>query len=132
MSRGENAAAAGEMLLHQLADDRLRLGIERRQRLVEQPDGPCDRDKPRQSGATLLPSREIGGGKIRDPRQPETRKRALDAATAKQSTIEGEILGERQGRLQRVGVPNIMAKLGGERDAKKWMPVFRENPALNY
>ncbi len=109
--RGEDAAAAGEMLLHQLADYGLRSGIERRQRLVEQPDGPRDRDKPRQSRAAFLPGRQIACGKIGDPCQSETRKRALDAAAAEQGGIEGEIFGERQCRLQCVGMPNIMAKL---------------------
>ena len=57
---GHDHAAAGEMAAHQFGQPVLRRHVERRGRLVEQPQRPRHSDQPRDRQPPPLPGRQIG------------------------------------------------------------------------
>ena len=69
MRGGDDHAAAGEMAAHQLGQPILRRHVERRGRLVQQPDRPLHRDQPRDRQPPPLPGRQIGRRQVGERRQ---------------------------------------------------------------
>ncbi len=67
VGRRQDEAAAGAMGAHQVGQDRLRGGVERGGRLVEQPDRSGDRDHAREREPPALAGREIAGRQMRQP-----------------------------------------------------------------
>ena len=85
MGGRHDQAAAGEMLAHQRRQHRLRGGVERRGRLVEQPDRPLHRDQARDRQPPPLPGREIGRrqvGECRRGRRAAQRRRHWPVSAA--------------------------------------------------
>ena len=78
MGCGQDDAAAGEMRPHELGQALLRDGIERAQRLIEQPDRARDGEEAGDREAAALPGREIGGGEVGERFEPDLRQRLAD------------------------------------------------------
>ena len=71
MGGRENEAALGQMRAHQAGEALLRRGVERADRLVEQPDRPFDGDQPRDRQPAALAGREIGGRQVGQRVEPD-------------------------------------------------------------
>ena len=97
----DHHAAAGQMAAHQIEQHRLRGGIERRGRLVEQPERPLHGDEPRDREPALLPGREIGrrqaGQRVESDRAQRLERRL--SAAAEPRGPEGEIFLDRERRV---------------------------------
>ena len=74
----DDQAAAGEMLTHQPARRVLRRRVERRGRLVEQPDRALHGDQPGERQPPPLAGRQIGRRQFRQRRETDRRQRRLD------------------------------------------------------
>ena len=128
--RGHDHAAGGEMAAHQLGQPRLRRRVERRGRLVEQPDRPLDRDQPRDRQPPPLPGRQIGRRQVGERGELDRRQRGRRRRRRPPEILgpELQVFGDRQRRLQRVLVAEIM-RLLGDACASASPPVEREPPA---
>ena len=79
MGCGQDEAAVGEMRPHELGQALLRDGIQRAQRLIEQPDRARDDEEAGDREAAALPRREIGGGEVGERFEPDPRQRLADS-----------------------------------------------------
>ena len=131
MGRRDDQAAGGKMRAHDFGKARLRGGVERAGRFVEQPERAiCDK-KPRQRDAPLLPRRERADGKVGDMGEADALERGGDAhrlaagaaSAAQHRRPEGEIFARRQRALQRIGMAEIMRLLA---DALLVVAAFAE------
>ena len=97
------------------AKARLRGGVERRRRLVEQPQRPMGDEEAGERDAPLLPGRERARGKVdhMGEADPGERRAAGFARriAAERARPEGEVLAGGQRPFQRVGVAEIMRLL---------------------
>jgi hypothetical protein len=116
MRRRHDHAAGGAVLGHDFGQPRLRGPVERRRRLVEQPQRPARREQPAQADAAALSCRQVSGRQIGDMREAETRQRRVGADSlgvrAEHRAPEIDVLGRRQGILQRLGVTDVMRHFG--------------------
>ena len=99
---------------HQIGQAVLRRHIERRGRLVEQPDRPRHREQPRDRQPPPLPGRQIGRRQIGQRREVDRLQRGVDRQldAAEKARPELQVFGDRQRRLQRVLMAEIMRLLG--------------------
>ena len=84
-------AAAGEVAAHQSGERVLRRAVERRGRLVEQPDRPLHRDEPRDRQPPPLAGGQIAGGQLaprRRARPRPARRRPRAAAEIVRPEVE--------------------------------------------
>ena len=80
--RGDDQAAAGKMRAHELGEASLRRCVERRGRLVQQPQRPRDGDQPGNRQPPPLPGRQIGCRQIGERVEVERRQRIQDRPAA--------------------------------------------------
>ena len=116
----------------------LGLAVERRGRLVEQPDRPLHGHQARDREPPPLPGRQIGGRQVgqRHP-GPTAASAAISALGAAEiARPEAEVFGDRQRRLQRVLVAEVVGLLRdgsfriGVRSAPAGPPAIRTRPAI--
>ena len=81
---------------HQLGEARLRGRVERRGRLVEQPDRPLDRDQPRDRQPPPLPGRQIGRRQVGQRREIDRLQRGRDGARRRRRESRPRIAGSRR------------------------------------
>ena len=112
--RGDGDAAGPPMVGDELGEARLRGAVQRRCRLVEDPDRACRDEETGKARPPLLAGREIGKGQMRDARQADGLQRRRDArpAAAEKAGPEGEVVADSDGRLHRVPVADIVAGFG--------------------
>src|SRR6185503_7946384 len=77
MRRGQDQPAAGEMNAHELRQQGLAQGVERRGRLIEQPDRPLDRNQAGNRQAPALAGGEIARGQPGQSVETDGRKGCL-------------------------------------------------------
>ena len=89
-------------------------GVERRGRLVEQPDRPRHRDQPGERQPPPLPGRQVGRRQVGRARRARPRRAPLASAGRRRrdSAPRRRVLGDRQRGLQRVLMAEIMRLLG--------------------
>ena len=85
MGRGDDEAAAGEVLAHDAGEQPLRRDVERRRRLVEQPERARRDEQPRQRDAALLAGGERAHRKIGDMGEAEPLERAATSRRVDES-----------------------------------------------
>ena len=73
--RGKDQAAAGKVLPHQVRRASPARRVERRGRLVQQPERPLDGEQPRDRQPPPLPGREIGRRQVGHAVEPDRRQR---------------------------------------------------------
>ena len=115
MGCGDDDAAAAQVRLHDGGERGLGCGVERRRRLVEQPQRAMGDEETGERHAAPLPGREQAGGKIdhmgeADPRQRGALRLARGSA-AEHRRGEGEVLARGQRAFDAVGVAEIMGLL---------------------
>ena len=133
MRRRDHHAAGGDVLGDDAAEFGFRLRIERRRRLVEQPDRSLDGEEPRDRDAALLPGRKIGRRQIDEMRRAAPRSsasigaRPLSPPVRRQKTMFSRTVMR---RLQPVAMAEIMHRdaartvgLGVERDLALGLPA---------
>src|SRR3954470_10820996 len=110
MRRGQDQPAAGEMNAHELRQHGLAQGIERRGRLIEQPDRPLDRKQAGKRQAAALPGGEIARGQPGQPIEIDGRQGCLSLGRlpAEKMSPECEVLTHRERGFQRVLVAEIV------------------------
>src|SRR6478752_3091202 len=110
MRRGQDQPAAGEMNAHELRQHGLAEGVERRGRLIEQPDRPLDRNQAGKRQAAALPGGEIARGQPGQSVETDVRqgRLSLGRLPAEKMYPECEVLTHRQRGLQRVLVTEIV------------------------
>ena len=103
------------MLAHQRAEQRLAVAVERRGRLVEQPERTRREEQPREPGAPPLAGGEDADrqgrarGRGRRSRRPRrNRRRASPDLLPIERRPEAQRLAQGQRRLQRIGVAEIV------------------------
>ena len=114
MGGGQDQPAAGEMRAHELGQHRLRRGVERGGRLVEQPDRPLDRDQAGEREAAALPGGEVAAraaGRVRRGRRPRAPRRPLPSPPPRKCAQKARFSSHRQRRLEGVLVAEIVGLL---------------------
>ncbi len=102
------------MRVHRGRQYGLRSRIERRRRLVEQPDRPLRQQQTGKPQPALLPRREITRWNIPQGQQPERLERHCDLlrSAPEEAAPEGRVLLHREAALHRVEMPEIVAFIG--------------------
>jgi hypothetical protein len=115
------------MLLHQAQERGLRGGIQRRGRLVEEPERPMRHEEAGERDAAALAGREIGDGQRRGVRQADGVERVprRQRRVAEEVAGEGEVLLRGESRFQGVAVADPVQALGERRLAE----AFRRDRA---
>ncbi len=132
MGRGDDDAAVAEIVLHDRGEGRLRRGVERGRRLVEQPERPAGDEQAGERDAALLSGGERAGRKVDHMREADARQRAAArlarTIAAERARPEGEVLARGQRAFQRVRVAEVMGLLA---DGPLGVAAFeREAPGL--
>ena len=98
---------------HQPGERLLRGGVERRGRLVEEPQGAARDEEAGERHAPALAGREIGDGKARRVREPDRLERLAGRRRllAEKVAGEGEVLGRGQRPLEGVAMADEMERL---------------------
>src|SRR5450631_467953 len=114
MGGGDDQPASGQMVTHQAGEHGLSGRVQRRGRLVQQPDRAAQREQPRQGEPAALAGGQIRGRQIHRVGESHaieafTRVRAL---AAEKVAPEGEVLHHAQRRLLRIAVAEIMRLFG--------------------
>src|SRR5262245_15631535 len=88
-------------------------GVERGRRLVEQPERALGQEQAHQPRPPPLTGGQVAGGNVAQRRQAERLERRIEAVRGapEEAAPKGGILSDREARLHRVGVPNIVALL---------------------
>ena len=112
--RRHDQPAAGEVLPHQPGERAWRLAVERRGRLVEQPERPLDGQQAGDATAAAA-ARPTGRRRAGRP-EPQARRGQSAVRTGSRAAEiarpESQVFGDRQRRLQRVLVAEIMGLFG--------------------
>jgi hypothetical protein len=107
---GQDDATAGEVRLHDFAEPHLRRGVERRGRLVKEPDRALDREQAGDRKTSPLASRKIGGRQVGQRIEPDRGKLLLRVGSRRpeKGRPESQVFGDGQRGLQRILVAEIM------------------------
>jgi hypothetical protein len=106
-------AATVEMFADDLDQPGFGRRVERRGRLVEEPDRAAGDQEPGEGEPAALARRQIGGRQRGEPDEPDPFERRTDVEIGdpRESTPEAEVLLDRELRLQRVHMTEIMTLL---------------------
>ena len=89
-----------------------RRAVERGGRLIEQPHRTLREQQPRKTQPPLLAGGQVARRNVAQSGQAESLERRLArAAVAKEAAPEGSVLRNREARLDRIGMPDIVALL---------------------
>ena len=113
MGRGDDHAAAGEMVAHQAGEQRLPGGVERRGRLVQQPDRPPHRQQAGDRQPPPLAGRQIRRRQMRGMAEPD-RGEALRRCRRPR---------RRENPARTTGFPARSAPVSARRDGRDSGPV---------
>jgi len=104
-----------KVLVHEAREERFAFAVERCGRLVEQPERPRGEDEPRQTGAPPLAGREHADGKVERMAEPDGTAGFVEVRVERHPPLlpverrpEAQRLAQRQRRLQRVGMTEIV------------------------
>ena len=129
MGGRDDEAAVGQMRGHEMQKGVLRGAVERRDRLVEEPQGAVRDEEPGEGDAPPLPGRQIGdrqrGGMSQADRVEGFARR--QTRLAEEVADEAEVLRRREGRFQGIAVADGMEMLG---EAVFAETVGRDRPGI--
>ena len=124
----ENEAALCQVARHQAGKRGLGGGVKGGGRLVQQPQRPPHRDQARDREPAPLPGGQVGSRQVGEGAQADRRQRRLGfrRAAAKETGPEIEVFSHRQGRFQRIEMPEVMGLLAHRE--LRIAPLQREPP----